>query len=523
MLRRLTVAAAVTAAALTFPDTACSQQRPDLIVMIAVDQLRGDYIEKYAGQFSSGLALLRKESIFFPNGLQNHGLTETAPGHASMLSGRYPAHTGIFSNEHGVPDRLAPLVGVTAPANTTFGASPERFLGTELYDWMLASDSNARVLSIARKDRAAILMTGKARAHVYWWLAGRFTTSVYYRSTLPDWLNEFNAELKPGLWAGRVWDLSRPESDYSEVDDNPYEGAGRPRIFPHALPDSSRVMARLERWPWMDSLTAAAALRGVNAMQLGKRGTTDLLNVSFSALDAIGHDFGPGSREVHDHLLRLDKYIGFLLDSLWKIVPRERTIIGFTADHGVNPFPESLAQKGQDGGKISMGDVTRALTQRYARYQVNFDFSVNNSTILADVAALRARGISVDSVAQWAAQQVAQKPGVARVFTPATLASAPASDSAAMLWKRQMPAGFGWLTLGVAKPGYQFNTGSQADHGTMSQASRSVPIAFVVPGLTPRTVSRAIETVDIGPTLAALIGIKPTEQVDGKVAAEVRR
>jgi arylsulfatase A-like enzyme len=283
-------------------------------------------------------------------------------------------------------------------------------------------------------------------------------------------------------------------------------------------------MARLERWPWMDSITAAAALRGVNELQLGKRGTTDLLNVSFSTLDAIGHDFGPGSREVHDHVLRLDRYIGFFLDSLWKIVPRERTILVLTADHGVNPFPEAVVLEGRSGGKIPLSDIARGLTQRFTnRYRVNFGFDANNSTILADVDALRAWGVDVDSLAAAVAATIAQRAGVAKVFTPASLRTASQDDSAAILWRRQMPPGFGWLALGVAQPGWQFNTGNQADHGTLSSMSRSVPIAFLVPGLRPGTVTRAVETVDIAPTLAALLGLNPLQPLDGKVLAEVRR
>jgi hypothetical protein len=168
--------------------------------------------------------------------------------------------------------------------------------------------------------------------------------------------------------------------------------------------------------------------------------------------------------------------------------------------------------------------VARDLTRHFnARHQVNFGFDTNNSTLLADVDALAAWGIDVDSLASAAAAVIQQRDGVARVFTPATLRSASPGDSAAMLWRRQMPAGFGWLALGVAHPGYVFNTGSQADHGTMSVHSRSVPIVFLVPGVAAARVNDTAETVDIAPTLAALLGVAPLQRPDGRVLPQVRR
>src|SRR6185503_2605267 len=133
-------------------ENAHAQQRPALVVLIAVDQFRGDYLDRFGSQLTGGLARFRTEGAFFPNAWQDHSNTETAPGHATMLSGREPAHTGVVSNTRGVPDPDMPLVEASGP-----GASPRRFNGTALYDWIVARDPNARVLSVSRKDRGAIL------------------------------------------------------------------------------------------------------------------------------------------------------------------------------------------------------------------------------------------------------------------------------------------------------------------------------------------------------------------------------
>jgi predicted AlkP superfamily pyrophosphatase or phosphodiesterase len=503
------------------PVLASAQRDVALIVVIVVDQLRGDYLDRFGPQLRGGLAYLRDSSVLYTNARQAHALPETAPGHASVLSGRYPANTWIFSNSLGVGDQNAPILGAPrAP-----GASPQGFNGTTLVDWLRSTDSASRVLSISRKDRGAILTVGRTKGEVYWYVSGRFTTSTYYRDALPVWIDELNATLRPADWRGREWNLLNRADTYAERDSNAYEGAGwRGSTFPHRLPDdTTTVMQRLERWPWVDSITAAAALRGANALQLGRRQSIDLLSVSFSTLDAIGHDFGPDSREVHDHVLRLDAYLGAFLDSLGKLVPRARTVVVFTSDHGVNPFPAALRERGERGGSVELGDVARLVSQQLStRYREQISVRVDNGAILADTDHMRRLRINVDSVARAVASMLAGRPGVARVYTPASLRAAGARDSNATLWKRQIPPGLGWLAALVAEPGYVFlASASQADHGTWHPLSAWVPIAFVVPGAAARRVDRPAETVDIAPTLAALLGLTPTEALDGRMMSEV--
>ncbi len=160
-----------------------------LVVVIAVDQLRPDQLRAYDRQFTGGFRRLLDRAVLYQSGRQDHAITETAPGHSTMLSGRTPSHTGIVSNEHGVGDPGSPFLGNPQ----ALGASPRNFRGTMLYDWMLAADPGARQLAVSRKDRVAILMTGRARGQVYWFHDGRFATSRYYTDTLPPWVEAFNA------------------------------------------------------------------------------------------------------------------------------------------------------------------------------------------------------------------------------------------------------------------------------------------------------------------------------------------
>ena len=207
------VAACATAQTTSRPDTRVT---PSLVVMITVDQMRADYFNRFERQLSGGLKRLRTGGAFFINGFQDHAITETAPGHASTLSGRFPVHTGIVMNSqgvNGVPD------GQVLGGRPNESASPSRFRGTTLTDWMRAANPATRWLSVSRKDRGAILPLGKNKGNVYWYATnGDFTSSTYYMDSLPEWVRTFNAQHLAQGYAGKAWQLLRPARDYPEPD-----------------------------------------------------------------------------------------------------------------------------------------------------------------------------------------------------------------------------------------------------------------------------------------------------------------
>lgn len=497
------------------------QEHPALVVLIAIDQMRGDYLARFGGQWTGGFARLDTQGIVFANGRQYHATTETAPGHATMLSGREPGHTEIIANTQAVQDADAPVLGVSGGS----GASPRRFHGTTLVDWMLAHDPATRVLSVSRKSDAAILPIGRAKADVYWFESGSFTTSRYYADTLPAWVQAFNARKSAAALAGSTWSLLLPDSAYAEPDSEPFENGGTSFTFPHVLPTPADSINRgIVNFPWMDSLTLAFALDGVRSIGLGQRAGTDLLSMSLSTTDIVGHAYGPDSRELHDQLLRLDRYLGWFLDSLVRLVPPNRIVLALTGDHGVTSLPEyTVTVRHQPGGRVWPGGLAMAVGRRLSeRYHVDFGLEFHSGLVSADVAALRARHVSVDSVAAALARDVRQLPGVAQVFTPATLAAAPATDEGARLWRRLLPADYGWIVAALPKPGYVWSPGGlRAEHSGAHPEDINVPIVFLVPGAAPQHPARPANTVDIAPTLAALLGIQPTEPLDGVVLPEV--
>ncbi len=489
---------------------------PSLVVVLTVDQLRGDYLQRWQGQWRGGFRRLLAEGAVFPHGEQDHALTETAPGHATILSGRYPAHTGIVVNELGVPDSSAPLIG--APGAP--GASPRRFVGTTLVDWLAKADPGFRFLSVSRKDRGAILPVGRMKGPVFWYVDGRFTTSTYYADTLPAWLTTWNAKDGAGRLAGHRWPLLLPDSDYPEPDNQSYENGGRDVTFPHQLPaDTVQARQRLPDSPWIDSLTLDVALTGARAMRLGQRTRPDLLAISLSGTDYIGHSWGPDSREVHDHLLRVDRWLGAFLDSLATNVPRERILVVLTADHGVTSFPEFSQAHGLPGGRIRLGALVREVNAALAaRTGAKSILKENEGLIYGDIEKLRASGVNPESLATSLAPRVWGMPGVANAWTPATLAGAVPVDINAARWSHSLPLKFPWLVCGVAKPGFLWSDGpGSTGHGTENPDDVNVPIAFLGPGLRPGLYPDTVSTVDIAPTLARILRVKPEGKLDGRV------
>lgn len=495
---------------------AAQQPRPiRLVVAIAIDQFRADYLDRWASQYTGGLARLLKDGVFYPHGEQDHAITETAPGHSTMMSGRSPASTGILANDVGVPDPTAPLVG---ESGTSGGASPRRFQGTTLLDWMIAADSGTRALSVSRKDRGAILPAGRAKVPVYWYNRGTFTTSRYYTDSLPAWLVAWNARNPADQLKGTSWTLLLDSSRYAEADNRPFEAGGSDVTFPHRIPDDpARAASALVNFPVMDSLTLDVALAGTAALHLGQRNGADFLAISLSTTDAIGHKWGPGSREIHDQVLRLDHWLGWFLDSLSRMVPLDQVVISVTADHGVTEYPEA-----GNGGRISLRTITRQLnSDARARWRIDLGAGEDDGLLSGDFDALAARGVNIDSLADAVAEQVRTMAGVRKVFTPKSLAKA-GNDLDAARWRRQIVPGTSWLVALAIEPGWVFGTGrTSTAHGTTNPDDVNVPILFRVPDVAAARVERTARTVDIAPTLAKLLGVTPTQALEGSPLPEV--
>jgi predicted AlkP superfamily pyrophosphatase or phosphodiesterase len=501
---------------------------PKLVLFITVDAMRPDYLSRFERQLTGGLGRLYRGGAVFTNAFQDHAITETAPGHSATMSGRFPVHTGISANSAGVSDSTVALVD--APGA---GASPFRFRGTTLADWLVAKDPRTRVLSVSRKDRAAILPIGKSKQAVFWYApSGIFTTSTYYSSTLPDWVKAFNARRLPASFAGRAWQLLLPDSAYPEPDSVPTEAGGKGFLFPHVepvSPDSAALV--LAEFPWMDDLTLNFALAGLNALDLGAGPETDVLAISLSTTDAVGHRYGPDSRELHDQILRLDRSLGVFLDSLFRIRNEKDVIIALTADHGLTPYPEVHARDPNAGAiRVNVRPVLQRLSNSLSErgvpgYGLNYvgaykgnGFSFDSGVLELDRSALAKARIDQDSLVRAVRAAFLRVPGVARADRISDLARRDTvNDKIARRWLHMFAdEDRAALVVTLAPYNYWLST-YQAQHGSPNDSDAQVPIIFYGKDIKPGRYPEFARVVDMAPTLAAIVHVTAQEKVDGHV------
>jgi arylsulfatase A-like enzyme len=503
-----------------------ANERPTLIVFITVDQMRSDYFQRFDKQLTGGLRRLFDGGAFCLDGYQDHAITETAPGHSATMSGRFPVHTGITMNSlgvNGVPD--AAIIGSSDRGDLP--ASPVRFQGTTLTDWLKAANPATRFLSVSRKDRGAILPIGRSKGDVYWWTAsnGTFSTSRYYRDTLPTWVNRFNAR-KPGQqYAGKEWNLLLPANAYPEPDSVPAENRGANFMFPHLVSPDSAIAARSTgAYPWMDQITLQFALAGINALGLGDSPSrTDVLAISLSTTDAIGHAFGPDSRELHDQILRVDRYLGAFFDSLYKMRDERRVIVALTGDHGMTPLPgiKSTIYPNHDAKIVSMLPEWRAFRARLAAAGVDSTAVAieDGSVVVVDKPeAFTKAHVRADSAIESFAKDVRKIDGVLRADLITSLAADDTvKDAIARRWLHMFsPDGRARMMVTLTPYSY-WAPASYPTHGSPHDADAHVPVLFYGDGVKPGKFAGFVRVVDMAPTLAALAGVNPLEKLDGHV------
>ena len=522
MLSRLALACTLAAcAAPAAAQSAAPAQAARLLVFITVDQLRPDYFTRWPGQLTGGLARLWNGGAVFTDAHHDHAVTETAPGHASVMSGRFPRGTGIVSNEFGVGDPSTRLLGMR-----TTGASPHRFRGTVLADWMRARDPRTRVLSVARKDRGAILPVGRARHTVLWYAPnGTFTTSTWYGTTLPAWVRRFNARRLPHSYAGSRWTPLLPASAYPEPDSVPVEAGGVDYTFPHVVPsDPARAVDVLARFPVMDQLTLGLAMEGLRAMELGRGPATDVLAISLSTTDAIGHHYGPDSRELHDQVVRLDRALGVFLDSLYAVRDPSTVIVALTADHGVTPYPEVADPANAAAMHIYDAPLRSWLRDTARRWGVDSAAVHGEDGMLRlNPAAFARAGRDPRAFAREFVTVARTVPGILRADLFPDVAADSARDPIARRWGHMIPRDLPYYAVVTPRPGHVWGRGSYAQHGSPHDIDSRVPIIFYGAPFRPGKYETFARTVDIAPTLARVLGVRPTEPLDGRVLTQALR
>jgi hypothetical protein len=393
---------------------------------------------------------------------------------------------------------------------------------------------------VSRKDRSAILPIGRNDQEVYWYAwEGIFTTSTWYADTLPGWVQRFNARRLPESYAGAAWRPLQPVREYRAADSVATENNGEDYAFPHRLPvDPVRAARELREFPMMDEVTLAFALEGVRELKLGAGADTDLLSVSLSTTDAVGHRFGPESREYEDQLLRVDRMLGTFLDTLFAWRDSSRVVIAFTSDHGVAPMPAWSRAHGHPAARTvnveRIPSCARCATNAFPLDAIRARMrsaGVDTAAIgywdgilLLDRTRFAGRRLSPDTVVRDAERALRAMPGVLRVDRVSSLATRDTvKDAIARRWIHMLPPDLPAELVVTFRPYVTRGDSARAQHGTPHEYDAAVPVIFWGAPFRPLRPAAAARVVDIAPTLAAALGLVPSERLDGRVLGAALR
>jgi predicted AlkP superfamily pyrophosphatase or phosphodiesterase len=525
--RVFAAAAAVSLALVPSPPAAQPEpQRPKLAVVIVVDQMRADYVDRFQSDWTAGLKRLVTQGAWFRRAAYPYFTTVTCPGHATIATGAFPHKHGIFQNtwwdrdarkqvscnEDARPEAADVGYGVTVLG----GDSAFRLQIPTLTD-QLRSQRQARVATVALKDRSAIMLAGHGSDATTWLgttVDGWMTSKVFAAEPVPV-VQQFVEGDRMSADFAKVWTRLLPERRYTTADDAVGEAPPRgwTRTFPHPLTGTNNVadatfLAQWERSPFADAYVGRFAAALTEKLKLGTRDATDVLGVSFSSPDMVGHAFGPRSQEVQDMYAHLDRTLGTLFDRLDALVGRDEWVVALSADHGVTPIPEQLTAEGKDAGRINSSALITKLQQvlRSALGEGRHVAALINQDLYFGEGVYRKIAASPELL-QSVIDAIKATPGVQRVLRAEDIRGAASSKDpivrAAALSYFQGRSGD---LLIVQKPNWIFST-TGTTHGSPSEEDQRVPILFMGRGIKPGRYDDSATPADIAPTLAAVTGV----------------
>jgi predicted AlkP superfamily pyrophosphatase or phosphodiesterase len=506
--------------------------RPRLVLFVAVDQMRADYLDRFRPLFSAGLKRLVEEGAVFTKAMYRHACNETGPGHSVLLSGRSPRSSGIVGNAwydrtlrkrvNVVEDPAVQLVG----GSRGLAASPAYFGAFTVGDMLKTTSPSSRVVGVSFKDRAAILPAGRRADAAYWYQAtdGRFVTSSWYVARAPGWLESWNARKLPDALKGRVWERLLPDvasyQRFAGEDAVDGEFDRKDVVFPHAIrgvPPAIEFYDNLRRTPFADEILLDFAIAAMKGHDLGKDEATDILSVSFSACDVIGHSYGPDSQEQLDNLLRLDRTLGSLLDEAERRAGKGRVLVVLSADHGVMPLVEVLKARGVDARRADAAQLSQPVEQALqSRFPGKTGLVADPDPMeyVLDREAIARQGLRFEDVETTIRQALVATGLVEAVYTQSQLMGArPADDPFFDLHQRAFFASrSGDLIARIKRHVYLGGYVGGTGHGTPHDYDRHVPIVFMGPGIPPG--QREVDTgpEDIAWALGRMLGLPYPQQ-----------
>ncbi|MFZ0798319.1 MAG: alkaline phosphatase family protein [Terriglobales bacterium] len=501
--------------------------RPKLIVVIVIDQFRADYLERYRDQFGDGgFRVFLDRGAYFTDCYYDYANTRTAPGHATLFTGSYTSGHGIVANEWWDPQKKKRVTSVEDDATKLVGveragpgASPHNLLSDALGDELkLATGGKARVFAISLKDRAAVLPAGFSGDAAYWIdpKSGDWITSTYYRPELPEWVRNFNGGHPSERRAEKFWNREWKDSDGTILGSTVRRNGkdGTPAGFYEVVGST----------PFANDYQFEFAKELVLYEKLGAGPVTDLLIISLSANDILGHQVGPDSSQMRSMALELDRSLAEFFGFLGHQIGMANVWMALSADRGIAPLPEfaktfRLPAANLDS-KALREQINSLLSKKYAKkadYVLDLDYPL---AWLNEEAFAGTLGGKDESVAEGDVGEAMKQVGLAGYFTKSKLArgDTPPTEIGRRYAHSYSPEG-GWYVMGIPTP---FNVGIMrgTDHATPFSYDTHVPLAFYGLAFQPGIYRTHTEPVDLAVTLASLLGINPPAQATGRVLTE---
>ena len=520
-----------------------AQQRPKLVVGLIVDQMRWDYLYRFQQRWHAkgGFRRLLENGLVCNNVHINYLPSYTACGHAAIFTGSVPAIHGITGNSWWDPnkdrfvyctkDDSVQTVGNTGDAGHM---SPVNLLTTTIADELrLATNFRGKTIGIALKDRGGILSVGHSANAAYWYDGdtGQWITSTWYMKELPKWVATFNVKDKVDSFYRKGWDLLYPKQTYvqSSPERKPYEvrtfGTSQ-RQMPYYLERFENVSYDIvTTTPYGNIMTTEFAKAAIVHEELGSDSIPDLLAISFSSPDYIGHAYGPNSIELEDAYLRLDLELGKFLDFLDQQVGKDAYLLFLSSDHGISHVPGFLNENHLPGGHIKIQvfkDELNALLQE--KYGIpDLIKSIMNDQVLINVLPIeKNKKLSKEMVFADVMAYLQKQEGIARVFllnglTESSLPSAIRNS----ISNSYFPGRTGHIQM-IFKPGFiEGFTRGGTTHSTGYTYDTHNPLIFLGKGIVPMQTNKMYYITDIAPTLAALLRIQEPNGNIGNIITEV--
>jgi predicted AlkP superfamily pyrophosphatase or phosphodiesterase len=516
-----------------------------LVVLVVVDQLAGGVLEKNRDRFvDGGFRRLMDHGVSYTRAFHRFSPTATGPAHATLSTGALPPVHGIAANEWRDPIDGRTVYGVFDPDHQILGhptrdrdgTSPANLEAETLADLLAeATSGRGRAFALSMKDRAAILLAGR-RGKALWYSKATvsFVSSDFYFEALPGWVARFNTAYL-GALDGARWELSRPAGEYAfaERDDQPWERdyAGLGTTFPHDLAETSDLGSALRFTPMADELLLGLAGEILRNERLGRSGSIDMLAISLSATDYVGHAFGPDSLEAEDNLLRLDASLEAFLDRIDRSVGLDRTLVALSSDHGIPSAPEWTRLHG--GGAVGRVDTPAMIAGLRERLRERFDlagdplFGFSHPAVFLDDRLLSAGGVDIVEAERAAAEYLAGFEGIRAAYTRTDIL---AGEVGGTRETDRVAAGFHPSRSGhvvvVQHPGWHLDKWPgffATTHGSPYDYDAHVPMIFRGPGLRSASLDREVGSESFAPSVARYLGLRPPADATGRPLAEIAR